>query len=102
MEYLKYIIRTCGSAGVFLKSDPTHPVSWSLLSNYGHILHVYTLTEHRRKGYVRITLLSLMQQMLEDDLTPALEVAVGNLASLKLMTGLGFVESFDAGWKQYT
>ena len=65
-------------------------------------MHTYTLTEHRRKGHGRITVLSLMQQMLEDGLTPALEIIVGNLASVKLMTELGFVESFDAGWKQYT
>ena len=98
---LKYVIKKCHSVGVFLSSDPTHPVSWSLLSNYGHIMHVYTLEEHRGKGYGRVVVLSLMQQMLESGLTPALEIAVGNIPSIKLFTGLGFVESYNCKWKQF-
>ena len=98
---LKYVIRKCSSVGVFLRSDPTHPVSWSLLSNYGHIMHVYTLEEHRGKGYARIVVLSLMQQMLKSGLTPALEIAVGNVPSIKLFTGLGFVEAYNSKWKQF-
>ena len=98
---LKYVIKKCCSVGVFLRSDPTHPVSWSLLSNYGHIMHVYTLEEHRGKGYGRIVVLSLMQQILESGLTPALEIAVGNIPSTKLFTGLGFVESYNSKWKQF-
>ena len=100
-EMLKYVIRKCNSVGVFLKSDPTHPVSWSLLSNYGHIMHVYTLEEHRGKGYGRIVVLNLMQQILESGLTPALEIVVGNVPSIKLFTGLGFVESYNSKWKQF-
>ena len=100
-ELLKYVIKNCGSVGLFLKSDPTHPVSWSLLSNYGHIMHVYTLEEQRRKGYGRITVLSLMQQMLEAGLTPALEIGVRNVPSVKLCTRLGFVESYNTKWKQF-
>ena len=96
----KYFIKTCDSVGIFLKSDPTHPVSWALLSNFGHIMHVYTLMEHRGKGYGKITVVNLMQQMLEAGLTPALEVAVGN-AAVKLYTGLGFTESYNAKWKQF-
>ena len=98
---LKYVITKCSSVGVFLRSDPTHPVSWTLLSNYGHIMHVYTLEEHRGKGYARIVILSLMQKTLESGLTPAVEIAVENVASIKLFTGLGFVESYNSKWKQF-
>ena len=98
---IKYVIKTCESVGVFLKSDPTHPVSWSLLSNFGHIMHVYTLVEHRGKGYGRITVVSLMQQILKAGLTPALDVVVGNVVATKLYKRLGFIESYDAKWKQF-
>ena len=64
-------------------------------------MHAYTLVEHRGKGYGKITVLSLMQQILEASLTPALEVVVGNIPSEKLFTGLGFVESYNAKWKQF-
>jgi len=64
-------------------------------------MHVYTLVEHRQKGYCRITVVSLMQQMLKAGLTPALEIVVGNVAAEKLYIGLGYVESFDVKWKQF-
>jgi len=45
---LKYVvIKTCGSVGVFLKY-----VSWSLLSNFGHIMHVYTLVDTKGEAMV--------------------------------------------------
>jgi len=97
---VKYAIKTCGSVGIFLESDPTDPVSWSILSNYGHIVHGYTLEKHRRKGYCRIILLGLMQQVLVAGLTPAMEILEGN-ASVKLVTEVGFVESFNSTWKQF-
>ena len=100
---VKYFAKNRLSVGVFLKSDPTHPVSWSLLSNYGHIVHLYTLEEHRRKGYGKIVILSLMEQILEAGLVPVVEILVGNVASIKLFTQLGFVESFpgNTSWKQF-
>lgn len=98
-----YIIKNCASVGLFLKSNPTYPVSWCVLSNYGHIIHVYTLEEHRGKGYGKSVALNLTEQILKAGLIPALEIIVGNVASTKLFTGLGFVESFsgNTGWKQY-
>ena len=100
---LKYTIENCPSVGMFLESDPAHPVSWSLLSSYGHIRNLYTLEEHRGKGYGKIVVLSLMEQILEAGLIPALEIAVGNVPSMKLFTELGFVESFpgNTSWKQF-
>ena len=64
-------------------------------------MHVYTLEEHRGKGYARIAVLSLMKQILESGLTPATEISVENVASMKLFTGLGFVESYNSKWKQF-
>ena len=102
-KMVKYFVKNCPSFGVFLKSDPTHPVSWSLLSKYGYIRNLYTLEEHRGKGYGKIVVLSLMEQILEAGLIPALEIAVGNIPSMKLFTELGFVESFpgNTSWKQF-
>ena len=36
-----------------------------------------------------------MEQILEANMTPVLEIAENNTPSFKLNTGLGFVESFD-------
>ena len=100
-KYLKFIIENCGSIGVFLKDDPTHPVSWAMFSNFGHLMHVYTLSEHRGKGYAKTAVLGIMKEMLEIGMTPVLEIVKGNAASTKMFAGLGFVEAYSATWKKY-
>lgn len=102
VQYFTYLIEHCFSVGLFLEADLSQPVSWALLSNYGHIIHIHTVKEHRRKGYSRMTMLCLMQQILEADMTPVLEINVHNAASVKLNTGLGFIESYDSTWTLYT
>jgi len=93
------------SVGVFLKGNPTQPVSWALCAEIGHIRHVYTLAEHRRKGYAKIAVLAVMKKMLEAGITPELEVYTAedpeSVAAVKLFTELGFVESYSAVRKQY-
>ena len=102
VQYFTYLIANCFSVGLFLEVDSSKPVSWALLSNYGHIIHIHTVEQHRRKGYSRVTMLCLMQQILEANMTPILEINIHNLPSVKLNTGLGFVESFDSAWILYT
>jgi len=65
------------------------------------MVHGYTLEEYQRKGYYRLTLLNLMQQMLDIGLTPAGELLEGHVPSVKLLRDLGFVESFNSTWKQF-
>ena len=38
------------SFGVFLKSDPSYPVSWGMYSDYGTGTNLMTLPEHRKQG----------------------------------------------------
>lgn len=102
VKYFKYLIENCFSVGLFLERDSSQPVSWAVLSNYGHIIHIHTVEQHRRKGYSRATMLCLMRQMLEANMTPVLEINIHNIPSVKLNTGLGFVESFDSTWTLYS
>ena len=93
--FFKYVIENCISIGLFLDDDPSQPVSWAFLTHTGFINAVYTLEEHRRKGYSRVTMLCLMEQILEADMVPALGINVSNTPSIKLCNKLGFVEAFD-------
>ncbi|XP_065913918.1 glycine N-acyltransferase-like protein 3 isoform X2 [Dysidea avara] len=102
IKYFEYLIKNCNSVGVFLKSDISKPVSWAVLANYGHIIHIHTVQEHRRKGYSRIVMLNLMKQMLEVGMTPILEISEKNTASVQLNTSLGLVELFGSSWKLYS
>jgi len=98
---MKYVIEKCGSVGVYLKNDPTCPVSWAMFSNLGQIMHVYTLPEHRGKGFAKTVVISIMKEMLEIGMSPTLEIVDGNVASTMMFTGLGFVEAYRGTWKKY-
>lgn len=98
---MKYLIENCGSIGVFLKANPIQPVSWALLSNFGQIVHVYTLPEHRGKGYAKITTLAIMRKMLEIGMTPTLEVVGNDVTVTKVYSGLGFMELCNGTWRKY-
>ena len=102
LEFLKYVIKNCISVGLFLDDDPSQPVSWAFLSNFGHITAVYTLEKHQRKGYSRVTMLCLMEQILEADMVPILVIRINNTPSIKLCTGLGFIEAFDTTFTLYS
>ena len=94
LEYVQNIIEKSFSVGLFLEDDPSQPVSWAFVSNFGHINGVYTMEKHRRKGYSRVTVLCLMKQMLEADMIPVYGAYPHNTPSIKLCIGLGFVEVF--------
>ena len=100
-KYMKYLIENCGAMGVFLKDNPIQPVSWTLFSNFGHMVHGYTLPEHRGKGYTKVATLAVMREILEIGMTPTLEVVGNDVTATKLYTGLGFVESYSGTWKKY-
>ena len=102
IKYFERLCEKCGSIGIFLKDSPSQPISWAVCSKFGHIKHVYTLPEHRRKGYAKITVLSIMKEMMEIGMTPELEILdTGNTAAVKLFTELGFVESYGIMWKLF-
>ncbi|XP_065890327.1 uncharacterized protein [Dysidea avara] len=100
ITYFEGLREKCGSIGIFLKDSPSQPVSWALCSKFGHIKHLYTLPEHQGKGYAKITVLSIMKDMMEIGVTPELEIVdTGNIVAVKLFSELGFVESHSAKWK---
>jgi len=102
IKFFEYIIEKSFSVGLFLKLDSSRPVSWALLSNYGHIIHIHTVEEHRRKGYSKATMVCLMRKILVANMTPMLEINMRNTPSIKLNTMLGFVELIDSIWTLYT
>ena len=99
IEYLKYLIKKSFSVALYLEDDPSRPVSWAFVSNFGQINAVYTVEEHRRKGYSRIMVLCLLKQMLEADMTPLYGVYLHNTPSINLCTSLGFVEASDMAFE---
>ena len=94
LQYVKRVLENGISAGVFLESDPSQPVSWAFLSNYGYMSGSHTLEEYRRKGYNRIAILRLMEKMLEANMMPLGSMDTHNTAIVNLIRGInGFVET---------
>ena len=102
LQYLKYVFENCISVGTFLESDPCQPISWAFMSSFGSMNATFTLEEHRRKGYSKITMLCLMEKMLKDGMIPVAGVNKENTASIRLVTGIGLVEAFDTTWILYS
>ena len=90
------------SVALYLKSDPSKPVLWAFVSSFGHINAVYTVPEHGRKGYSRVTVLSLTKQILEANMTPLYGVYLNNIPSVNLCISLGFVEACDMAFEIYS
>ena len=94
LQYLKYVFEKSISVGLFLKSDPSQPVSWTFLSSFGNISGVHTLKEHRMEGYSRVVTLCLMEKVLEANLMPFGAINVHN--PIDLSKGVGLVEAPDS------
>ena len=102
VEYLKCLIERSLSVALYLKSDPSKPVSWAFVSSFGHINGVYTVEEHRRKGYSRVTVLCLIKQILGANMMPLYGAHLNNIPSLNLCTSLGFVEVCEMTCEKYS
>ena len=91
---MRHVFENGVSVGVFLDSDPSQPVSWAFLSNYGYMSGSHTLEGYRRKGYNRMALLRLMEKMLEANMIPLASMDTHNTSIVNLIRGInGFVET---------
>ena len=94
LQYLKNILKNCISVGVFLESDPSQPVSWAFLSNFGYISGSHTVKDYRRNGYHRLVSLYLTEKILEAKLMPLAAVDVHNTPIINLADELGYLGTF--------
>lgn len=74
------------------------PVSWALTHHDGSIGIVFTLQEHRRKGYAKAAISMLVKKQLLAGRTPYCFIVEGNEASKRLFEELGFVEQSRLCW----
>ncbi|XP_019948048.2 glycine-N-acyltransferase-like protein 3 isoform X2 [Paralichthys olivaceus] len=76
------------------------PVSWILVYDYGALGLLYTLPEHRGKGYAKV-LVSTMAKRFNDEGHPVFcFIEEENMVSYRLFKNLGFTEdpSYRAKW----
>ncbi|KAG1935942.1 glycine N-acyltransferase-like protein [Pimephales promelas] len=86
-----------------ITDENNQPVSWLLLYDYCAIGMLYTLPEHRGKGYAK-TLVTTMAKKLHSQGYPVYcFIEECNQLSYKLFTNLGFTEdgSYRAAWYEF-
>ena len=70
-RYFRHVLTTYDiSAGVFAKANPSYPVSWTFYSDIGHLLHLYTLPEYRRKNFPLCLVANIYAQIMQQGIVP--------------------------------
>ena len=62
------------SAGIFTKSDPSYPVSWTHYSDFGHTIGIHTLPEYRQRGFSAILVANVYAQLQQKGIIPGGEL----------------------------
>lgn len=78
-----------------IKEDGCEPVCWLLLYHHFALGILYTLPQHRRKGYAKLLVSVMSQNLLERGYPVYGFVEEENEPSYKLFTSLGFKHSSD-------
>ncbi|XP_057372910.1 uncharacterized protein LOC130693735 [Daphnia carinata] len=77
------------SAGVFLK-DNDQLVSWMMGHAPMGMSRLFTMDDHRRKGYAKLATQYMSKRMAQAGYVPFINIVVGNTASTEFFLGLGF------------
>ncbi|XP_014193591.1 glycine N-acyltransferase-like protein 3 [Haplochromis burtoni] len=79
------------------------PVSWILVYDYCALGMLYTLPEHRGKGYAKIVISTLAKKLHAEGYPVFCYIEEDNVLSYKLFKNLGFIEdpSYRAAWLEF-
>ncbi|XP_029963083.1 glycine N-acyltransferase-like protein 3 isoform X2 [Salarias fasciatus] len=79
------------------------PVSWILVYHYGALGILYTLPEHRGKGYAKVLISTMAKKLLAESHPVYCFIEEDNSLSYKLFKNLGFIEdpSYRAVWLEF-
>ncbi len=95
LPFVKHLIETKITVGLFHEQKL---VSWGLCQEYDAIGMMYTLEEHRRKGYARQVVLKMMELLLEKNIQPFGYITQENEASRNMFKRIGFEEGDAVDW----
>ncbi|XP_026045978.1 glycine N-acyltransferase-like protein 3 [Astatotilapia calliptera] len=79
------------------------PVSWILVCDYCALGMLYTLPEHRGKGYAKIVISTLAKKLHAEGYPVFCYIEEDNVLSYKLFKNMGFIEdpSYRAAWLEF-
>lgn len=74
------------------------PIAWGMTQDDGAIGFLHVLPEHRRKGYGRKIVLSLIHKVRNQHKLPFVHIEEENFKSMKLSLSLGFTKDKIVSW----
>ncbi|XP_073337871.1 glycine N-acyltransferase-like protein 3 [Pagrus major] len=79
------------------------PVSWILVYDYCAMGLLYTLPEHRGKGYAKVLISAMAKKLHAEGFPVYCFIEEENTVSYKLFKNMGFIEdpSYRAGWFEF-
>ena len=91
LSWIEQRIKKLPTAAVYLKDNPSQPVSWVMPFSSRQIGSFHTLNVHRKKGLDLVVTAALCERLLDDapDIPPLLTAYRGS-KSLSISSKLGF------------
>ena len=87
----KECIQRFGSAAAFSDDNDTQPVSWFMQYAFMSLGHLFTINNHRRKGFGLAVMAALCRSIKQrSSITPVMGCVEGN-SSIQLAEKLGFI-----------
>lgn len=97
--YYQFLIKAKLGYGLYIKQEL---VAWVFLREIGALGHLYTLEEHRRKGYGELVLKLISNMHLGDKKYTVAYCAGYNTNAAKLYMKLGFKNLVPIDWCDFT
>ncbi|KAJ8717136.1 hypothetical protein PYW08_005535 [Mythimna loreyi] len=73
-------------------------ICWLFVNESGDLTHLYTVKEHRQKGYAELLLKLVCNVLIEDGLMVTSYCLKDNYSAMKLHNKVGFTEIGDVDW----
>ncbi|RXG59178.1 hypothetical protein Avbf_11909 [Armadillidium vulgare] len=84
-----------------MESFTNKPISWALTRPYGEVGFNFTFPEYRCKGLSGAVTKELVKKLIEDGITPFINVAGKNLPAVKAIENIGFKKYSSFGYQYY-
>ncbi|RXG59180.1 hypothetical protein Avbf_11910 [Armadillidium vulgare] len=84
-----------------MESSTNKPISWVLTRPYGEVGFNFTFPEYRCKGLSGAVTKELVGKLIKDGITPFVNIAGKNPASVKAMENIGFRKYSPIGYQVY-
>lgn len=96
LEYIESCIKNRPTS--VIRDENGKPISWAVIREDGSLGIMYTLKEHRSKGYAVSVSVDLAKKAFDLGIIPYVHIVKGNTPSVNLAKSIGFKYHCDVVW----